>query len=152
MRCTNFRTDSVNNAWIDIRAVFGPILPVGSDTYNKDINEWTTWAVANSKDPIADVESFGKWLMWRCNFGTVNYGNLQVRKRDHEGISCIPCPYDSNNYNPVRSELWLGFEPSVTSDHGNHYMKVYSNGVSWGFSCTYSGCPFVLDHGYSYFK
>lgn len=152
MKCTTYRTDNIGNAWLDIRSVIGPVLPVGSDAYNRDISEWTSWAIANSYDPISSVVEFGKWLLWKCNFGTTSYGNLPTRKRDHVGISYIPCPYDSNNYDPVRSSLWLGFIPSTTSDHGNHYMKVSNNGASWGFSCTFDGCPFFLDNGYSYFK
>lgn len=152
VRCTTFRTDSIENAWLDIRSVFGPIVQVGSATYNKDIDEWTSWAISNSFDPISDVSLFGKWLMWKCNFGTTNYGNLPTKKRDHEGISCIPCPYDSTSYDPIRSALWIGNEPVTTSDHGKHYMRIHNRGSKWGFECTYSGCPFSIEHGYPYFR
>lgn len=150
--CPSFRTDNRNNAWLDIRDAFGPVVPIGSSVHTNDINEWVLWASANSIDPVTDVAAFGNWLIWRCKFGTVNYGNLPSRNRNHEGIVGIPCPYDSTDYDEIRSELWLGFVPSTLADHGNHYMEVSQRGNVWGFQCTYPGCPFTIDNGYQYFN
>jgi len=152
-RCPEFRIDNRENAWLDIRGSFGPRNAIiGSEVYNSDISEWVPWALLNSADPISDVERFGKWLIWKCTYGTTNYGNLPTRNRNHIGISAIPCPYDSSKYDEIRSELWLGFVPSITSDHGVNYMKVSQRGNVWGFECTYSGCPFSIDNGYQYFN
>lgn len=149
-KCTTFSTDTRENAWLDIRGHFGPVTEVGSDVYTQDISEWTEWATANAVS-TTDVAKFGRWLIWRCSYGTVNYGNLPTRKRDHVGISCIPCPFDSNNYDAVRSETWLGYIPTSLEDHGSYYMRVTQRGNVWGFECTYSGCPYQDDYGYPYF-
>lgn len=150
-KCTTYRTDTIDHAWSDIRDHFGPIVNTSSSIYATDISEWNTWAAANGVDPVTDVDKFGKWLIWKCSYGTTNYGNLSTRIRDHEGISCIPCPYDSNGYDEDRSEMWLGFVPTTTTDHGSYYMKVTQRGNIWGFECTYSGCPYKTENGYPYF-
>ena len=150
-RCTTYRTDSIANAWLDIRDHFGPRVSTNSDVYIQDITEWTEWATQNSVDPVLNVSKFGNWLIWKCSYGTTNFGNLPTRNRDHIGISCIPCPYDSNNYDAVRSELWLGFTPTTLVDHGIYFMKVSQRGSAWGFSCTYPGCIFQTENGHPYF-
>lgn len=156
-RCTTYRTDNRNNAWLDIRSHFGPISQIGSTVYTRDIDEWTSWAVANGKDPVSDVTAFGNWLIWRCGIGTVNYGNLPSRIRDHEGISCIPCPYSTappgydQSLWDARSEMWTGSVPASYEDHGEYYMKVSQDGNSWGFRCTYSGCPYQDANGKPFF-
>ena len=148
-RCTTFRTDSIANAWTDIREHFGPRVPVGSAIYLRDIAEWTSWAASYGISDL-NVNKFGNWLIWKCSNGTVNYGNLATRIHDHTGISCVPCPFDSNNYDVIRSESWLGYTPTSLVDHSNFYMKVKYHG-SWGFECTYSGCPYQIEHGRPYF-
>jgi hypothetical protein len=149
-RCATYRMDSIANAWIDIRYNFGPIEPVGSDTYQHDILEWTIWATANGVD-TNNANKFGKWLIWLCNTGTVNYGNLPSNKHnEHTGISCAPCPFDSISYDEIRSESWLGYIPTSLSDHANFYMKVAYHG-SWGMECTYSGCTYLIEYGRPYF-
>ena len=150
-RCTTYRTDNRENAWLDIRDHFGPRVQVGSDIYVTDMNEWTLWANENGVDPVTDVIKFGKWFIWRCSIGTTDYGNLSSRSREHTGISCIPCPFSSVDYDKDRSELWLGYTPTTLSDHGNYYMRVAQRGSSWGFECTYSGCPYKMDNGHPYF-
>jgi hypothetical protein len=148
-RCTTYRTDSIANAWLDIRGHFGPIVPVYSDIYLADVGEWAAWAADNGINVI-DVSRFGKWLIWKCSYGTTNYGRLPTKIRDHTGISCIPCPFDADSYDAVRAEVWLGYIPTSLSDHANYYMKVAHQG-SWGFECTYSGCPYLIEHGRPYF-
>jgi hypothetical protein len=148
-RCTDYRTDSIANAWTDIREHFGPRVPVGSEIYQIDITEWIEWALDNSTN-TSDVQKFGRWLIWRCSNGTVNYGNLPSRKRDHTGKCFAPCPFDSSNYDSIRSEAMLGYTPISLSDHNNQYLKVEYHG-RWGFECTYSGCPYLIEHGRPYF-
>jgi len=156
-KCTDYRVDSIENAWLDIRGHFGPIVPIGSTIFNNDISEWNLWAASHGKDPVTDVVIFGRWLIWKCSYGTTNYGNLPSRIRDHEGISCIPCPYDtpplgySSSAWDNRSELWLGFVPSTMVDHGEYYMKVTGRSSLWGFQCTFNGCPHFVNTGKPYF-
>lgn len=150
-RCTTFRTDNVTNAWLDIRDHFGPRVTQSSSIYTTDMSEWAVWAAENGADPVTDVVKFGNWLIWKCSFGTTNYGNLATRVRDHVGITGVPCPYDSGNYDVTRSILWLGSVPATTNDHGSNYMRVSQRGNAWGFECTYSGCPYQTSNGYPYF-
>jgi len=154
-RCTNFRTSSINNAWIDIRYHFGPRTEdIGSELYIEDISGWNIFAAEKNLDPVTNVKIFGKWLIWKCSYGTDNLGNLATRIRDHEGISCIRCPFDSVDYDPVRSEAWLGYVPnnSELTDHGNFFMRVSQVGASWGFECTYDSCYYNLINGHRYFN
>ena len=123
---------------------------VGSPLYIADINEWTAWASTNGVN-TADVIKFGKWLIWLCLYGTANYGNLPSdTKNDHIGHCWAACPFDSNCYDAVRSESWLGYTPTTLSNHGNYYMKTMYHG-SWGMECTYSGCPYLIENGRPYF-
>lgn len=147
-RCTDYRIDSIVNAWTDIRDHFGPRVSVGSEIYQTDITEWTEWALVNNTS-TSDVQKFGKWLIWKCSNGTVNYGNLPSRKRDHTGKCFAPCPFDSNT-DVIRSEAMLGYTPASLSDHGSYYLKVIYHG-RWGFECTYSGCPYLIEYGRPYF-
>jgi len=166
-RCTTFNQSSRDTAWVDIRHHFGPRNVIeGSDIYNNDISEWEQWVLwvnemhGSGIDPVEDVNKFGKWLIWRLSIGTVAYGNLPTRKRDHEGISCIHCPYSTAS-NTVRSRLWLSLSGTVNpedtewpegqSAHGICYMKVAQRGNQWGFECTYSGCTYLRTHGVPYF-
>ena len=149
--CPVYRIDSIANAWLDIRYIFGPTtIQVGSDQYIIDVNEWTAWASSNGISAV-DVNKFGKWLIWKCLYGTVNYGNLPSdKKHEHIGRCWAPCPFDSTNYTAERSESWLGYIPTSLADHGSFYMKVAYHG-SWGMECTYSGCPYLIDHEHPYF-
>ena len=151
----NHRTDSLENAWTDIRDVYGPRVAwstvSGTISYN-DVADWSVWAVANGKS-INDASFFGKWLIWKLNTGTDNYGNLPTRIRDHTGISCIPCPYDSNS-DALHTRVWLGLDSTdplpTRVDHGSYYMKVTSRGSKWGFECTCPTCVYFLDNGIKY--
>lgn len=149
-RCTTYRSDSIANAWVDIREHFGPKVPVGSTIYIDDVNEWVVWASDNGINTL-DANKFGKWLIWKCSVGTTNYGNLPSNKKHtHVGVCHASCPFDSNNYDEIRSESWLGYIPTSLADHGKFYMKTMYHG-SWGMECTYSGCPYLIEHGRPYF-
>ena len=152
-RCTDFRTDTRDNAWLDIRDHFGPRVGIAHAVYTSDMDAWNAWAVAHSVDPM-NIVRFGKWLIWKCSFGTDNNGNLPTRLRDHTGISCILCPYDEES-DAIRTRLWLGLEdidPIPTqSDHDTYYMRVAQRGNQWGFECTDPNCPFFLSNGTRYF-
>ncbi len=155
-RCTTFRTDTMENAWTDIREHFGPIVAWSTDAGSlarTDVLTWEAWATSKGIS-INDVGMFGKWLVWKCGYGTVEYGNLPTRVRDHEGISCIPCPY-SDSSDATRTRIWLELEESdplpTQTDHGDYYMKVTQRGNIWGFECTDPACPYLVVNGHSYF-
>ena len=158
-KCPTYRRDSIQHAWEDIRACFGPggvEWSTDPDSLSEtDVATWAAWALVNGKS-INDVDFFGKWFIWKLMYGTNNYGNLpSSRIRDHEGISCVPCPYslDSSDLN---TRLWLGLDdvdPIPTrNEHGEYYMRVSSRGSRWGFECTYSGCVYYLNNNKIYFN
>lgn len=155
-KCTSFSRDSIQAAWEDIRDHFGPRVSWSEATgslASVDVATWTAWATTKGVDPN-NVNVFGNWLIWFLSYGTVEYGNLPTRKRDHEGISCIPCPY-SNASSAVRTRLVLGLEESspipTQTDHGTYYMKISARGGAWGFECTSPTCPYYLDNGRRFF-
>jgi hypothetical protein len=153
-QCTDYRTDTIDNAWTDIRGYFGPTtVGVGSSVYSQDITEWTAWATANGK-VLTDASFFGKWLIWRITKRTTNYGNLPTRVGDHTGICNVHCPYDSNA-SIIRVRLLLGLSdtdplPSRV-DHGTYYMKVANRLSLWGTECTFDGCLYKVAKGKPYF-
>jgi hypothetical protein len=129
-----------------------------TELYNIDLDNYSGWlsdwnaehgGVVGGNDLLDSTQRFGKWMVWRCVNGTVNYGNLQSRKRDHVGLSCALCPYDSSA-NDIRVINMLGSIPTQV-DHGMYYMKVTQRGSVWGFECTYSGCPYLIENGHPYF-
>ena len=120
-----------------------------SELYLEDQTDYLNWFSSAPPDVVDTVEQFGKWMNWRLSIGTTAMGNLPQRKRDHEGVSCAPCPYDTQA-DDVRSEIMLGSVPSKV-DHDIYYMRVAQRGTSWGFECTYSGCPYLLANGVPYF-
>lgn len=156
-RCTTFSRDSIEAAWTDIRAHFGPIVPWGDSLSQVDVTTWEAWATSKGIS-TSDVNRFGKWLIWLLSYGTVEYGNLPTRIRDHVGISCIPCPYDLRA-SDIKTRLWLGLadtDPLPTkTDHTvggeGHYMKVAQRGNVWGFECTDPNCSFLTTNGIPYF-
>ena len=152
-RCTTYRQDTTDNAWEDVRAHFGPVTEVGSDVYVEDFSEWATWSSEHGVS-VSDANMFGKWLIWKCSYGTTEYGNLPTRKREHTGISCIPCPYD-NRSSENHTRLWLELEDSEPipsrNNHGTYYMRVAQRGASWGFECTYDTCNYFVSNGTRYF-
>jgi hypothetical protein len=155
-RCTTFSRDSIEAAWTDIRSHFGPtdVWSTASGTLAQtDVEIWNSWSESKGLDS-SDVDRFGKWLVWYLGHGTIEYGNLPTRVKDHVGISCIPCPYSTAS-DEIKTRLWLGLTTSGTlptqSDHNNYYMKVSQRGNTWGFECTDPNCPFKTENGHSYF-
>jgi hypothetical protein len=159
-RCTTFSRTSIQAAWEDIRGHFGPRVEWSTDSGTipaTDVALWNAWATSKGI-ALGDVTRFGKWLIWYLSYGTVEYGNLPTRIRDHVGISCIPCPYDLRS-DATRTRIWLGLaetDPLPTqSDHTvsgeGHYMKVSQRGNIWGFECTDPNCPYLISNGQSYF-
>lgn len=155
--CPTVDSTSYVTAWESVRNFFGPrpesMAPDDSlDLYGEDLIEYGDWLTEwnATYGGITDSPAqFGKWLIWRLSIGTAAAGNLPSRKRDHVGISCVPCPYDVKA-DDVRTENMLGSVPSK-QDHDVYYMRVAQRGASWGFECTYSGCPYLLANGHPYF-
>jgi hypothetical protein len=124
-----------------------------STTISEDLGYYSEWADDHGiVDPLNDSNHtvFRKWFSWKLMYGTNSGGNLPERIRDHIGLSCAPCPYDEN-CDDIRAEHMLGSVPVVQTNHGNYYMKIEQRGSNWGFACTYSGCPYLLDTGNNYF-
>jgi hypothetical protein len=119
------------------------------ELYSEDLDEYYEWYGTTPSGVVDDSQQFAKWLNWRLSIGTTALGNLPQRKRDHVGISCVPCPYDTQT-SDARSEVMLDSVPSKV-DHDIYYMRVAQRGSSWGFECTYSGCPYLLANGSPYF-
>jgi hypothetical protein len=171
-RCADRDLTSMYNAWFSVRDYYGPrpgSMSAANSTalYNTDVQGYDGWVASwnaehgaaaggtdLSTDPNDVIEMFWKWLNWRCSVGTTEYGNLSIRIRgEHEGISCVPCPYDTRS-NDVRATHMLGSVPTQvdhTSGGMGYYMEVGQEGNTWGFRCTFSGCPYEAAHGRPYF-
>lgn len=159
--CVSYRRDTIANAWTDVIDVYGPAAVAYSTEVGSlpqtEVALWTEWATDNGISPL-DVDFFGKWLIWWRVNGTVEYGNLPTRIRDHVGISCIPCPYDLRS-DDVRTRSWLELEDTdplptrVDHTYGGqgHYLKVAQRGNVWGFECTHPGCTILVSTGHPYF-
>ena len=68
----------------------------------------------------------------------------------------VPCPYDIiERSDALRSWVWTSVSGVTRADHESggkvHYMRITARGNSWGFECTYSGCPFEIANGDPYF-
>lgn len=153
VRCPILDYSSHHSVWESVRDYFGPRVESMSEDYavqlfNEDMQYYSDWLLTSGQNDTTRV--FGKWMMWKLNTGTTNFGNLQVRKRDHIGISCCPCPYDTKA-SDERSEILLGEIPTEKIDHGIYYMKISARGSVYGFECTYSNCPYLLNKGTPYF-
>jgi len=157
-RCASLDVSTYAAAWASVRSHYGPTPAAlspedGLDLYNEDFGEYnnwlTDWNTTHSGSLADTAQQFGKWMNWRCSIGTTALGNLPQRLREHVGVSCAPCPYDTKA-DDVRSEIMLGTVPSKV-DHDIYYMRVAQRGTSWGFECTYSGCPYLLTNGRRYF-
>jgi len=135
-----------NGDYIDSRDLLDPARIADEQKYilmfNADLAAWQARGSAGE---------FERFLQWQYEYGTTIYGNLAQHKKDqHDGHCWAPCPYSTAS-SDTRSENMLGFEPSVKNDHGTSYMQTDSNGTSWGFRCTYSGCPYLQSTGKQYF-
>lgn len=157
-RCVSITATTYSGVWWQAREHYGPNPQSLSDTYrlelyNEDLVAYGDWLTDwnTTYGGIVDTpKQFGKWLNWRFSIGTATRDNLPQRKRDHVGISCVKCPYDSNAED-ARSQLMLGFMPTTRTDHGSYYMRVSSRGGVWGFECTSDSCPYYLANGVRYF-
>jgi hypothetical protein len=157
-RCPTSDNTTISGVWEDFRDFCGP-RPGSMNTarkeelYNEDLDYYSTWATEQGiADPLNDsnYKVFGKWFSWKLTIGTNSAENLPNRIRDHVGISGVFCPYDTN-CSSIRAVHMVGSVPVVQSNHGDFYMKVESHGSKWGFGCTYSGCPYLLDTEKNYF-
>ena len=92
-------------------------------------------------------------------YGTTYIGNLpQYKVFDHVGHCYAPCPYDVDATD-IRTRHLLNISTSGTlplkvahiGDDGKHYYMKTDNRGSWGYICTYSGCPYALSTGRPYF-
>lgn len=135
-----------NGDYIDSRELLDPARVEDEQKYILMFNaDLVAWQLRGS------VGYFEHFLQWQYEYGTAVYGNLpQHKKHEHEGHCWAPCPYSTAS-SDVRSEIMLGFVPTVKNDHDIHYMETGSNGIRWGFRCTYSGCPYLQTTGKQYF-
>ena len=149
---------TIEGVWEDYRNHIGPITASMSteyraELYAEDLSYYVEWADAHGiANPLNDsnYKVFGKWFAWKLMIGSNSGGNLPIRLKTHVGLSCAPCPYDTN-CSDIRAIHMTGSVPAVQTDHGNYYMKVEGRGPRWGFACTYPGCPYLIDTGKNYF-
>ena len=96
---------------------------------------------------------------WEALYGTEAFGNLpQYKVNGHVGHCYAPCPYSTQSTD-LRTRHLLKLSDMdelplkvghVGDDSKEYFMKTAFRG-SWGFECTYSGCPYLLSTGISYF-
>ena len=133
--------DEVDNRAIDDEARVA-VFAFYDAQFLEDYTVWSTYY------PTKDFE---KWLQWKYELGTTFYNNLpQFKKLNHVGHCWMSCPYSTDS-NSDRSISMLGSNPPIKMDHGDYYMETASNGTSWGFRCTYSGCYYLNTYGKAYF-
>lgn len=158
-RCPTLSGVGFEGKWEGLRWHYGPrTMSSGrrEDLFAEDTTQFIDWANEYGRDSY-DADLFGKWLNWKITTGSDNYGNLSTRIRDHVGVSCVLCPYDTpaegftNEMWDERSRVWTGSIPTTYVDHGNYYMRVVGKGSAWGWECSYPNCPHNADHGYPYF-
>lgn len=163
LSCPSTDSTTISGVWTDFRIHFGPHPDnlftvingeVYRDTlYNEDLSYYSEWALARGiANPLNDSNYaiFRDWFSWKLMIGNNSGGNLSIRKRDHVGLLCALCPYDTN-CDDTRAINMVGSVPVNRDDHGIYYMKIASQGSSWGFVCTYSGCSYLSDTGHPYF-
>jgi hypothetical protein len=124
-----------------------------TELYVEDLGYYSNWASEQAMvDPLNDSNYavFGKWFGWKLMYGSNSGANLPIRLRTHIGLSCAKCPYDEN-CDDIRAIHMVGSVPSNQNNHGNYYMKIEGRGSRWGFVCTYSGCPYLIETGHNYF-
>ncbi len=135
-RCASITITTYYDVWAQARTHYGPT-PSGmaledrSALYLEDQTNYLEWYTTAPPATVENEQTFANWINWRCSIGTTALGNLPQRKRGHVGISCVPCPYDTQA-DDVRSEIMLGLVPSKV-DHDIYYMRVAQRGTSWGF-------------------
>ena len=154
--CPPSNSTDINNVWADFRNYYGPTLASMSSVdrdalRTEDLGLYLVWAIEHDiSDPTNNYNAFKRWFSWKLMVGTNSGGNLPERIRDHVGLNCAKCPYDTN-CDDIRAENMIGYVPSNQTDHGIYYMKIEGHGSVWGFRCTYLGCPYLADTGRAYF-
>lgn len=156
--CPTSTSTTIEGVWVDFRNHYGPTIGGMSATYKaelyaEDLTSYVEWADDHGiVNPLNDSNYavFKRWFGWKLMYGTNSGGNLPIRIRDHVGLFCAKCPYDTN-CDDIRAEHMVGSIPTVQIDHNIYYMKIEQRGSKWGFICTYSGCPYLADMGQSYF-
>ena len=172
-RCPTISATTVSGVWSELRDYYGPSMSADyrDELYGIDVGEFITWTIEKSPilldpDPEHSDNSalFGRWFNWRLSIGTTDYGNLpQNKAKNHEGISCSPCPYDTKPTDMSQYEwdrrlnIWIGGAPEWAPishvDSGKHYyLKIASRGNVWGLECTYPDCPYNDIYKCSYFR
>ena len=86
-------------------------------------------------------------------------GNFpEYKVNEHVGKCFAPCPFDVDA-SSIRTMHLLDISISGTlplkvshigSDNKHYYMRPTNVGGTWGYMCTYSGCPYLLDNGEPY--
>lgn len=155
--CPVSYSTTISGVWCDFREHYGPRpgsmnASYRDELYTQDLVYYVEWAdIHGIVDPLNDsnYNVFSKWFGWKLMFGSNSGGNLPTRLRDHVGLSCAPCPYDTN-CDDIRATNMVGSVPAQT-DHEIYYMRITSRGNVWGFECTYSGCQYLIDTGDVYF-
>lgn len=159
--CPISYSTTISGVWTDFRYHYGPS-PDSMGTmvsgviyrdivYTEDLSDYLVWASAHDVvNPFDDYKAFRKWFSWKLLLGNNSGGNLPSRVRDHIGLSCAPCPY-STECSDIRSTNMVGGVPEIQNDHSIYYMRIEQRGSKWGFVCTYTGCPYVLETGNNYF-
>jgi hypothetical protein len=157
--CITVSGTTNEDVWLEITAFLGPGSPLSEDLSWEElrddyIEEYVTWTASNGAVP------FDKWLIWRYEIGTAEYGNLSKNKINEGkvGRSWMPCPYSTES-DDLRTRLSLKLSdtdplpPKITHKIGGntYYMTINSKGPRWGFECTYIGCPYYILTGKRYF-
>lgn len=96
---------------------------------------------------------------WAKIVGTTSYGNLpEYKVNEHVGHCYAPCPY-STQATDLKTRHLLNISisgtlpvkvPHIDSNGVEYFMETTYLG-GWGYLCTYSGCPYLLDTGSNYF-
>ena len=110
-----------------------------------------------AKDICADA-TLTDLEKWEKIYGTDYEGNLpQWKKSNHVGHCWAGCPFDYNS-TELRTRHLLGLsatDPLPTkiphTDGSKHYFMQTNYKGAWGYTCTYSGCPYFLTTGNRYF-
>ena len=96
---------------------------------------------------------------WIKIYGTESVGNLpQFKSNNHEGRSFAKCPY-STQAPELRTRHMLNLDMvedlparvNHVDESGREYFMKMDNKGDWGYTCTYSGCPYLIDNGKEYF-
>ena len=91
--------------WEYVVAHYAAIAP--NDADEQFLTDWNNWQV--DIDAGRDV-IFEKWIQWRCQTGSVHYGNLpEFVKTQNVGHCHAPCPYSTQS-SAGRTRIMLGLD------------------------------------------